>query len=365
MVLVSIVGDFDSSVLPIVYEFKDDISKHILIYDDFKYDVIKAQNIKKGLSRFKKKYNYDFELKEYKIDEDSLQNISDASEFLLLECKDASDIFINTTDGLSSVAAILNYKLIKKGVNFISYDMYDNQYNILNKKSLQKFSICNNLNIQDHFLLKGFGIETSNIAKFAKKYQAQIKEIFEKYSEAYDAFTKLPAGNKSISTLSNDYKKIKNIFTSMKQENTKIKDPLLTGTLFEAYIYNLLSSLDFDDIEIGLKVSRKYKNSKIVNEFDVLIMKDNHLHMIECKYKNNIKLEELIYKYIALSDIIDEDGKMIIVTKKPHQYDSNIDNNEHGGKVYKRAKLSNITMLGAVHKDSVRFISNVKGIFNL
>lgn len=365
MVLVSIVGDFDSSILPIFYEFRDKIKKHILVYDDSKCDVLKAKGIKKGLSTFKKKYSYAFELDEFLIDEDSLEDISRACKFMLKECKDPKAIFINTTDGLSSVSAILNYRLIKKGVNFISYDRYDNHYNLLNKESLKKLNIKESLNIRDHFMLKGYGVEGSNIASFAKKYPKQIREIFEKHSDKYDSFTKLPAGQKRVKELSNEYRKLKDIFIQMGQKDRYIKDPMLTGMLFESYIYNLLSNLDFDDIELGLKISRKYKNSKIINEFDILIMKENHLHMIECKYKNNIKLEDLIYKYIALSEIIDEDGKMIIVTKKPHNYNSRIDNHENEGRVYKRAKLSDITMMGAVHQDSAKFILNVKGVFNI
>jgi len=38
MVLVSILGDFHSSILPIFFEFKHKLTHHIILHDDSKYD---------------------------------------------------------------------------------------------------------------------------------------------------------------------------------------------------------------------------------------------------------------------------------------------------------------------------------------
>lgn len=45
MVLVSILGDFHSSILPIYYQFRNEIKRHIIVYDDFKSDITEAENI--------------------------------------------------------------------------------------------------------------------------------------------------------------------------------------------------------------------------------------------------------------------------------------------------------------------------------
>ena len=365
MVLVSIVGDFHSSILPMFYEFKDDITKHVLVYDSFKNDVKNAKNIQKGLKAYKKSKSYDFELLEYKLDEDSLVSLKNCAKYLLSQTEYSKNLFINTTDGFSTLTTVLNQALFKKGVNFIAYDMYDNEYNILNKESLEKFTVFNSLNIKDHFILKGYGVKQSSTKEFADKHEKQIKKIFSKYTKEYNSFIKHPQTNESVENLSTEYTAIKDIFIKMGLSEMKIKDPLLTGTLYEAYVYNLVKTLRYDDIEIGLKVFRSYKSSKIVNEFDILIMRDNHLHMIECKYKNNIKLEELIYKYIALSNIIDEDGQMILVTKKEPEYNAQIDTHSERGRIYKRGILSNINVLGAVHKNPISFLLNVQNMFQL
>ena len=52
MTLVSILGDFHSSILPILYEFKKEITKHIIVYDDAKCDVKKAGRIIRGQRAF-------------------------------------------------------------------------------------------------------------------------------------------------------------------------------------------------------------------------------------------------------------------------------------------------------------------------
>jgi len=42
-------------------------------------------------------------------------------------------------------------------------------------------------------------------------------------------------------------------------------------------------------------------------------MKDNHLNIIECKFRNNLDGEEVVYKYDSIIDLLDADGKVMIV----------------------------------------------------
>jgi hypothetical protein len=246
--------------------------------------------------------------------------------------------------------------------------MYDNQYNVLNQDGLKTFDIKNNLNIEEHFLLKGYLVESSQMIYFAQKNEKNIKKLFEKLTDEYDAFKK---ANEyiypKISDLRGKHQKIKNIILEMDSTfaTYPIKNALFTGGFFECYIYLLIKDMDHDDIEIGMKISREYKNSEISNEFDILVMKNNHLNMIECKYQNNIKLEELVYKYTALSNIIDEDGKMAIVTKKAPKYNKWIDLDITRGKMYKRGRLSNIFFYGAVQNNVTKFKREIKELFNI
>lgn len=106
----------------------------------------------------------------------------------------------------------------------------------------------------------------------------------------------------------------------------------------------------------------------IENEFDILLMRDNHLHMIECKIGNGAtrdeELTDIIYKYIALAQILDDDGKMIIATKsgvyKPESSD-----NLSKRKISKRAMRNDILVRGFAGRKPEVFQKEVAEFFNL
>jgi len=368
MVLVSIIGDFHSSVLPIFYNFKDKITTHLLVNDDSKKDIQNAKSIRNGIKKFIKKNHYSFLELNYKLDEDSKEALDRCAKYILSLTSNPKDIYINTTDGYSTLTTILNHKLFKHGVNFIAYDMFDNQYNVLNKEILTTKDMEHNLDIENHFLLKGYKSKKSNLKEFAEKNQKNIKTIFEEMNDKYNDFIKLsPNIYPTVQDLRGKYKDIKKIFLDMDMDfsTLSISNALLTGGLFECYVYLLLKDMEFDDIEIGMEISKEYKNSYIKNEFDILIMKNNHLHMIECKFKNFVKVEELVYKYTALANTIDEDGKMAIVTKKAPKYDDEIDNHQTKGLLYKRGRLSNIYFYGNIHNNKIKFQKEIKVLFGI
>lgn len=368
MILISILGDFDASILPVFYNFKDKITTHVLVYDDAKKDSQNAQGINIGMDAFAKKNSFSFLALNYKLDEDSMPALERCANYILALTDNPNEIYINTTDGYSTLTTVLNHKLFNKGVNFIAYDRYDNQYNILNQEGLQTKNMGCNLDISDHFLLRGYTTETTSAKEFAEKNQETIIKIFEQMIVEYDAFvlldqTKYP----TVGDLSGKHESIKKAFLEMDASfsTLSINNALLKGALFECYIYLLVKDMKYDDIEVGIQVFKKYKNSYIKNEFDILIMKDNHLHMIECKYKNYIKVDELVYKYMALAPTIDEDGKMAIVTKKAPNYDDEIEEHRMKGLSYKRGRLSNIYFYGAVYKNKSKFQEEIKSLFTI
>ncbi|MDY0121207.1 MAG: DUF1887 family CARF protein [Sulfurimonas sp.] len=366
MTLVSIVGDFHSSILPLFYEYKDEMTQHILLYDSFSRDVRLAQQVSSGIEEFCQKYKCTFKTREYILHDDTLESLAQCAKTLLSYVEDPKDLYINITDGFASVTTVLNHILFKEKVNFFSYDMFNNAYTLINYNTFDKKPLQKKMSIQDHFMLKGFGVETSDIKKFAQEHEKLITLLIEKYHRPYNQFLGVdPKSAKNIAELPKQHYLIRDIFMQYGFGAYTVKDPHLTGNIFESYIYNLIKDLDYDDIEVGFKVYEKYKNSRISNEFDILIMKDNHLHMIECKYLNRVKLEELIYKYTALSNILDDDGKILLVTKKPSVYSKEVDRHEHKGLVYKRGILNNIKVLGDVKSDPKHFVAKVKQEFGI
>lgn len=89
-------------------------------------------------------------------------------------------------------------------------------------------------------------------------------------------------------------------------------EQFIKGGIFEEYIYWLIKdNFDLDDIMTGVTIQF---DKDVNNEIDILIMKENHLHTIECKFTDNFKTSEYLYKTDSIIDYIDDDGKGMILT---------------------------------------------------
>jgi len=366
MTLVSILGDFHSSVLPIYYQFRKKIKRHIIIYDDSKHDVLEAQNIIYGIKKFNQKYKINVKTHTHCIDEDSYEAIIRTVDFIKEHHKKKKDLFINTTDGLSNINNVISVKLLPYGANLISYDRYENEVNIIANENMTSYKVDDIIPIMDHFLLRNIYVEDVGDKKFAKKHSHQLLLLFENHYKEFKKFANY-VQNEIYPTLDN--KKTKNINKLIEQMgivNLKKNQGLITGGLFEYYIYLKLCELDFNDIQIGVTV-RKYIDKKnfIPNEFDLLIMKDNHLHMIECKFTKNIDLNNIVYKYMGLKSLLDDDGKICIVTSHKEPKIINEINNPVSNLPYKRALENKIMLKGNPIDDINKFIKDIKKYFEL
>jgi hypothetical protein len=52
----------------------------------------------------------------------------------------------------------------------------------------------------------------------------------------------------------------------------------------------------------------------VQNELDILMIKDNHLHTIECKLVNGLDGEHFVYKTDLVMEYLDDDGKAMILS---------------------------------------------------
>lgn len=367
MVLVSILGDFHSSVLPIFYQSRNLITKHIVIYDDFKCDEKEALNIIEGIAAFKKKYNLSFEQINYKVDEDSQKSVILAIAFFHKHCKDFKELYVNTTDGLASFNILLASKLLPLGANIMAYDRFDNEYNIITSEGMRNYKVEEIISIQDHFLLKNLEIYSIGDKAFALQHKDVIIELFEKHGEEFKEFAKYIQTQKQpnfaqFQTLEPLIKSL-GLITS---KEIKSKESFISGGLFEYYIFLKLVHLNFDDIEVGIGINQYYDEDKFIpNEFDILIMKENHLHMIECKYTANVSKESLVYKYMALKHLIDDDGKIIMVTTHDDFMVRLNDKNPMTNLSHKRAKANRMLLFGNPFQYINRFVLEVEEFFEL
>jgi len=286
MVFVSIVGDFHSSILPLFYHFRNDITTHILVYDSFKHDALQAKKLQNGIKKFVKKYNLTIELFTKEIDEDSYGALTHLSNFIQTFMTQEKQLLINISDGLANISYGLIKHLEPQGAKFLTYDRFDNTYtSIFDSKMTHPLEV-ESMNIEDHFLLKNIDILSMQDKQQAHKHEEEINAFFEKQCP--------------------------------KEQCSEFVKNHARGILYEMYIYNLLKKLSYDDIAMGVKIKDIYTPEiYFTNEFDVLVMKENHLHIIECKFRNDLEgegISSFIYKLDSLGGFIDEDGAMVLIT---------------------------------------------------
>ena len=360
MLLVSIVGDFHSSIFPIYNEFKDKINYHIVVHDDAFRERKKHKSILYSLQKFNEKHHLKISTEVFTIDEDSLQSIKTLIQQIEKTAPNPNNIYINATDGLTNIGIALAAQLLPKGVKFISYDMYENSYNITTQEHIKTNKLQYSLSIEDHFLLKGLEIISQGDKNFAQKYRMQILELFNTYADELE-FLK-----KDITHQTTTYKKrypralqlIKSMGFDIVKDAAKI-----TGGLFEYYVYLLIKDMGFDDIAIGVTIKQALTSSiGVTNEFDILLMKENHLHMIECKFRK-MKKQEIVYKYASLINLIDDDSRMMILTNDATYRHNIYDEKNMTLSDYRRAFLNRIALRGSVIRHKHEFLDEVETFF--
>jgi len=362
MLLVSILGDFHSSIFPIFYEFKDSIHTHLIVYDDAFKERLSSKKILNSLKEFSKNHTLNIETVSYSIDEDSYESIVALIKKIQSLESNAQNIYINTTDGLSNIGVILGSKLLNLGAKVIAYDMYENSYNLTTQNSIVTQKLSSKMSIKEHFELKGIRVKATEDKSFADKNAKSITKLFELYHKQFA----LLKADVTMGTIKE--KKYKEALAIVKELNL---DPLkhkkeITGGLFEWYVYLLVKELKFDDIEVGVTVESSFSNSTTIkNEFDILIMKDNHLNMIECKFTKRVDIKALVYKYSTLLNFIDDDGKMMILTQKgDYSYDL-YTKSEPQLEPYRRALVNKILLRGSILDNRDEFINDAREYLKL
>ena len=362
MILVSILGEFHSSVFPVFYEFHRRITTHIIVHDGGFRRRRNDRMIVESLEKFSRKYDLAIKTYEYTIDEDSLVSIDKLATKILGMCEKKEEIFINATDGLSNIGILLADKTLRRGVHFIAYDMHENSYNLITKNSMRHVQMHSSLGVVDHLLLKGFEVEHVEDKAFALRHKKSIVALFEEHLEEFNKM-KIDLFNHKMrpQKYPNAYKVIKRLRLDIIQHYKEI-----TGGLFEFYVYFLLNDLGFDDIEVGVRLKQPFgENGFVGNEFDILAMHQNHLHIIECKFTKNVKLSELVYKYAALVNQLDDEGKVLLLTDKKN-YKPNLVKDKSGDlEHHKRAGLSRIMIRGSLFKHKEEFAREVQAFFRL
>jgi hypothetical protein len=352
------VGDFDSNILPLFFHYVEEIRIHILLFDKRYADTEHAKQLSKGIKRFCKHYDYNPALLEISFDEDSVASIKGVYKQIKSKMLKDEKLLLNASDGLASTLAILAPLLKQEGAALLSYDRFENTCNIL-KDEKMKQELISPMTIAEHLMLKNIEYELVEENAAMRRRKASVFKLL-KRTDVYMEYKKVM---KHISPTHPLY--------WMKEEIDTFRDDVVTGyeygAIFEEYCYWLVKDLGFDDVQMGVKiVHNPQSDNDFENEFDLLLIKENHLHIMECKLRHFVDGEHFIYKYDSVGKMLDCDGKRMIVSVGG----DNIKISRSGKKNFqfnnsnlKRARESNILIYQEKVMDREHFKREVKRFF--
>jgi len=302
MTLVTIISK-DKAFIPLLYHFKDEVATHILIYDIGEEEIEIALDTKKGLKKLSEIYNLNYEIKLMPLDEDSKKDFSKIYKKL----KEFSDLALNVAEADSLLVIMMSAFIMQMNGKIFTYDKFDNTFNEIYNKNCQ-LKKAKNLKLNDYLTLLNYEIEDKKNAQDILKYKQAVLELFKNYP----VFK-----NQRMLLKKNRLKSVyyKNLFKKAGVLEKKLNLQKLNGDIFEEFVFWNLYQLDVDDIWLNVKiVSEREGEEAIKNEFDILMIKDNKIYIVECKFGNlAIKPDELIYKSDSLLSLFGEDTKGVIV----------------------------------------------------
>ena len=246
-----------NNIIPLIFEYKKEIKTIHLIYDTSVCEFEKAMDLKNGLIKLNNKYSLNWEIKFYPIDEDKKENIEKTVSF------DFDYLFIAENTDVSLSILLGNLTLAKNGIIY-SYDKGENTYNIISKTTFKNQKIKNNLKLEDYLTMLNYKIKSKTTLNDIKQRRKLVLKAM-KSSNPYDPVTK------GVLTQLGVFRNGKLIKSSF-------------GGVFEEYIFWQLVKFDFDEIWINVEViSEKIDKEEIINEIDILGIKDNTIYTFEVK----------------------------------------------------------------------------------
>ena len=326
MRLISIIGEDISQLIPVIYHYQDTTTEHILVCDT--EDLQQAKRLRHGIQRFAESYQLSWKVLIVSID---ASDISSSVEGFKKRFADFKECYINTSASLPILAGLLGEIVLEGGGCVINYDAYSNKLYFLepNSHSVTCDKISSGLTLHAFLTLLDYTIVAQSTQKHLRHRKKHILALYKESAR----FRKLryallyPEQNRHFQFHS--YRDLLHILEQLHvvEGDTLIRNQqkVLSGDIFEEYVFWLCEALGFDDIAMGVqidfdcKAQEPNKNYRIHNEFDILLMKDNKIYTVECKYSSHLDGLDLVYKYDAIIDYFGSSTKAIIlnISSKP------------------------------------------------
>jgi glycosyltransferase involved in cell wall biosynthesis len=307
-VLVSLMGDFHSSVLPIYYEMYDELEVHLLVHDDARRDDRVSGRLLRGMRRYALERERSPRLLEFSLDEDDPLETRRLLAHLSELCdRDFTRVLLNATDGLASFAFPLACELQKRGATLLAYDRFDDHYNLIGPQGYRHEEILHPMDIESQLVMRDYTI----LQRTSTEELLERKEVIYRLAKdltRYKAFADRVSKLRDCDLVKGYDDLIEGLRTLGKHRDIKY----IQGTLFEEYIALLMMETEwFDEVWCGVKVRF---DDELENEFDVLMTRRNHLHTVECKLVKRLDGEHFVYKTDTVMEYLDEDSRAMILS---------------------------------------------------
>ena len=372
MVMISIIGDDISQLLPIIYAYKNNIDKYILLCDDTR--CIRVNTLKKSLHQFIKDYQLSWLVEIQVIDEYNINDVMQNIEGLLLAPKEC---LLNICETHPLWTLKFSKLFHDANAQIIHYEHFTNRLHFINNTYNTTSQILKpTISIDSYISLLGYNIVQKQTTQTLQHRKKHILTLYKNPSR----FKKL-----RLALLQEDrhfnYKPYEDLLHTLGElgivKNHRLipsQQKALSGDVFEEYVFWLCEALNPDDIALGVKIdfddmkNIANANYHIYNEFDILIMHQNRLFTVECKYSKRLEGLEFVYKYDAIIDYFGKASKAIILNisskpKEPYLEMNSSSNFRHS--TLRRARLSGIHIYHEAQVDTDKFQLLVRQFFHI
>ena len=323
MTLITIAHHDRTKLIPLIFEFKDEIERHIIIYDEAKSDKTLAMELKKGIERHNRSYALNAPVDMMELDEDDRSDLSNLIR--RINPSEQERLFLNAAGADLGVTILLSLALLESGGTILAYDKEDNSYNIIQKNRFENRKIAHNMRLDDFMRLMN-----EKIVKFTDKNSIDMRkeELYTIFSDTKKMFAlrKLLIQKRWDDAMKKYPKEVETL-AKVGIGESNLND---CGKLCEEYVFLWMGGYDFDDIKAGVIVSFEEStdsgaNLSVQNEFDILVIKNNRVGFVECKI-GSVDPLHVVYRNDALMDYFGEDSRSLIVNverdKTPHRKES-------------------------------------------
>ncbi|MDD3769926.1 MAG: DUF1887 family CARF protein [Sulfuricurvum sp.] len=372
MILISLLGDDLSILSPIINEYKDQITRHILIHDDAPDDVRRAQQFHNGLLRFIDTNDLKWETKNIVLDEDSKNDI--LRVYYKIRASHDEPILLHSTEGFASLSLILSNLVLADGGRVVVYDAHENEQTLIEGTNLSRSELSSRLSIDDYTTLLNYDILEMERAHSIRHRKEMILSLFKNH-HAFITVRDALANQDQIDI--KQYESILSILQEMEivdEDNRLIPSEQmnLQGNLFEEYIFWLCYDLPFDDIAMSVKIEFDQQKNiqdthRVKNEFDILMTHNNRIYTVECKLMKKLDGLELVYKYDGLIDTFGAGSKAILLNAAPNpsSYTGKPVPKNFNTSTIRRARMNDIEVYYDTRVEPIRFTNLVRNFFRL